>query len=54
MGQTMLIVNPSVMRFTFDVPMQRWSTVLDALLYAKAHEDSAIRDSCRIASWNEG
>ncbi|MGA9151275.1 MAG: succinate dehydrogenase iron-sulfur subunit, partial [Candidatus Nitrosopolaris sp.] len=37
---------------TFDVPIQRWTTVLDALLYAKAYEDNsiAIRYSCRMAS----
>jgi succinate dehydrogenase / fumarate reductase, iron-sulfur subunit len=37
---------------TFDVPIQRWTTVLDALLYAKAYEDTsiAIRYSCRMAS----
>ncbi|MFY9872009.1 MAG: succinate dehydrogenase iron-sulfur subunit [Candidatus Nitrosopolaris sp.] len=37
---------------TFEVPIQRWTTVLDALLYAKAYEDTsiAIRYSCRMAS----
>ncbi len=37
---------------TFDVPIQRWTTVLDALLYAKAYKDTsiAIRYSCRMAS----
>ncbi len=27
---------------TFDIPVQRWSTVLDALLYAKSYLDSSI------------
>jgi len=37
---------------TFDVPVERWTTVLDALLYAKAYNDHsiAIRYSCRQAS----
>lgn len=37
---------------TFDIPVQRWSTVLDALLYAKSYLDSSIgiRYSCRMAS----
>jgi succinate dehydrogenase / fumarate reductase iron-sulfur subunit len=37
---------------TYDIPVQRWTTVLDALLYAKFHLDSsiAIRYSCRMAS----
>lgn len=37
---------------TFDVPVQRWTTVLDALLYAKSYKDSSIgiRYSCRMAS----
>jgi len=37
---------------TFDVPIQRWTTVLDALLFAKAYKDNsiAIRYSCRMAS----
>jgi succinate dehydrogenase / fumarate reductase, iron-sulfur subunit len=37
---------------TFKVPTQRWTTVLDALLYAKSYQDSsiAIRYSCRMAS----
>lgn len=37
---------------TFDIPVQRWSTVLDALLYAKSYLDSTIgiRYSCRMAS----
>jgi succinate dehydrogenase / fumarate reductase iron-sulfur subunit len=37
---------------TFDIPVQRWTTVLDALLYAKAYKDSSIgiRYSCRMAS----
>src|SRR5215831_9730880 len=36
----------------FEVPIQRWTTVLDALLYAKAYKDSSIgiRYSCRMAS----
>lgn len=36
----------------FEVPTQRWTTVLDALLYAKAYKDTgiAIRYSCRMAS----
>jgi succinate dehydrogenase / fumarate reductase iron-sulfur subunit len=36
----------------FDVPTQRWTTVLDALLYAKAYRDTSIgiRYSCRMAS----
>ncbi len=37
---------------TFEVPAERWTTVLDALLHAKAHKDHsiAIRYSCRMAS----
>src|ERR671925_1672545 len=37
---------------SFLVPVRRWTTVLDALLYAKEHFDSsiAIRYSCRMAS----
>src|SRR6266516_5287057 len=37
---------------TFDIPVKRWTTVLDALLYAKSYLDSslAIRYSCRMAS----
>ena len=37
---------------TFKVPTQRWTTVLDALLYAKSYQDSSIgiRYSCRMAS----
>lgn len=37
---------------SFVVPIRRWTTVLDALLYAKEHLDSsiAIRYSCRMAS----
>jgi succinate dehydrogenase / fumarate reductase iron-sulfur subunit len=37
---------------TIEVPVQRWTTVLDALLYAKAYKDPsiAIRYSCRMAS----
>src|SRR6187200_41483 len=36
----------------FEVPVQRWTTVLDALLYAKSYSDSSlgIRYSCRMAS----
>lgn len=36
----------------FEVPIQRWTTVLDALLYAKGYLDRsiAIRYSCRMAS----
>ena len=36
----------------FEVPVERWTTVLDALLYAKAYLDHsiAIRYSCRMAS----
>jgi succinate dehydrogenase / fumarate reductase iron-sulfur subunit len=37
---------------SFPIPIRRWTTVLDALLYAKEHLDSsiAIRYSCRMAS----
>lgn len=37
---------------TFEIPIQRWTTVLDALLYAKSYHDSSIgiRYSCRMAS----
>src|ERR671916_638689 len=37
---------------SFSVPVRRWTTVLDALIYAKEHSDSsiAIRFSCRMAS----
>lgn len=37
---------------TFEIPIQRWTTVLDALLYAKSYQDSSIgiRYSCRMAS----
>jgi len=37
---------------TFSVPVERWTTVLDALLSAKAYDDHsiAIRYSCRQAS----
>jgi succinate dehydrogenase / fumarate reductase iron-sulfur subunit len=37
---------------SFQVPVQRWTTVLDALLYAKQYSDHsiAIRYSCRMAS----
>ena len=36
----------------FEVPVQRWTTVLDALLHAKSYLDQsiAIRYSCRMAS----
>jgi succinate dehydrogenase / fumarate reductase, iron-sulfur subunit len=36
----------------FEVPVQRWTTVLDALLHAKGYLDKsiAIRYSCRMAS----
>ena len=36
----------------FEVPVQRWTTVLDALLHAKSYLDKsiAIRYSCRMAS----
>src|ERR671939_1498680 len=35
-----------------EVPVQRWTTVLDALLYAKQYKDPSIgiRYSCRMAS----
>ena len=45
--------NGDMARFDkFDVPTQRWTTVLDALLYAKAYKDTSIgiRYSCRMAS----
>jgi len=37
---------------TFEVTTQRWTTVLDALLYVKAYKDASIgiRYSCRMAS----
>jgi succinate dehydrogenase / fumarate reductase, iron-sulfur subunit len=37
---------------TFEIPVQRWTTVLDALLVAKSYHDNslAIRYSCRMAS----
>jgi succinate dehydrogenase / fumarate reductase iron-sulfur subunit len=37
---------------TVEVPVQRWTTVLDALLHAKAYKDPSIgiRYSCRMAS----
>ena len=37
---------------TFEIPAQRWMTVLDALLFAKSYHDSSIgiRYSCRMAS----
>src|SRR5881397_2122149 len=37
---------------SIEVPVQRWTTVLDALLYAKAYKDKSIgiRYSCRMAS----
>ena len=36
---------------SFEVPVQRWTTVLDALIYAKSNRDSSIgiRYSCRMA-----
>jgi succinate dehydrogenase / fumarate reductase, iron-sulfur subunit len=36
----------------FEIPVQRWTTVLDALIYAKSYQDSSIgiRYSCRMAS----
>jgi succinate dehydrogenase / fumarate reductase iron-sulfur subunit len=44
--------NDSARYDTFEVPAERWTTVLDALLYAKAYQDHsiAIRYSCRMAS----
>src|SRR3989442_10828100 len=45
--------NGDLARFDkFDVPTQRWTTVLDALLYAKSYKDTSIgiRYSCRMAS----
>jgi succinate dehydrogenase / fumarate reductase, iron-sulfur subunit len=37
---------------SIEVPAQRWTTVLDALLYAKEYKDASIgiRYSCRMAS----
>jgi succinate dehydrogenase / fumarate reductase iron-sulfur subunit len=37
---------------SIEVPVQRWTTVLDALLYAKEYKDASIgiRYSCRMAS----
>jgi succinate dehydrogenase / fumarate reductase iron-sulfur subunit len=37
---------------TFEIPIKRWTTVLDALLHAKSYCDSSIgiRYSCRMAS----
>ncbi|MGI0022508.1 MAG: succinate dehydrogenase/fumarate reductase iron-sulfur subunit, partial [Nitrososphaeraceae archaeon] len=37
---------------TFEVPYEKWTTVLDALLYVKSYIDPsvAIRYSCRMAS----
>jgi succinate dehydrogenase / fumarate reductase iron-sulfur subunit len=37
---------------SFEVPVQRWTTVLEALLYVKSYLDSSIgiRYSCRMAS----
>ena len=37
---------------TFEIPVKRWTTVLDALLHAKSYCDSSIgiRYSCRMAS----
>jgi succinate dehydrogenase / fumarate reductase, iron-sulfur subunit len=36
----------------FNVPVKKWTTVLDALLHAKSYQDSSIgiRYSCRMAS----
>src|ERR671922_511689 len=36
----------------FEIPVERWTTVLDALIYAKEHLDASIciRYSCRMAS----
>ena len=36
----------------YQIPVQRWMTVLDALLFAKSYLDSSIgiRYSCRMAS----
>jgi succinate dehydrogenase / fumarate reductase iron-sulfur subunit len=48
--------NPSKDRYAtydeYDVTAERWTTVLDALLYIKAHIDHsiALRYSCRMAS----
>jgi succinate dehydrogenase / fumarate reductase, iron-sulfur subunit len=37
---------------SFEIPLKRWTTVLDALIYAKSYIDSSIgiRYSCRMAS----
>jgi succinate dehydrogenase / fumarate reductase iron-sulfur subunit len=37
---------------SFEIPLKRWTTVLDALIYAKSYLDSSIgiRYSCRMAS----
>ena len=37
---------------SFEVPVQRWTTVLDALIYVKSNRDSSIgiRYLCRMAS----
>jgi succinate dehydrogenase / fumarate reductase iron-sulfur subunit len=37
---------------SFEIPLKRWTTVLDALIYAKSYMDSSIgiRYSCRMAS----
>jgi succinate dehydrogenase / fumarate reductase iron-sulfur subunit len=37
---------------TFEIPIQRWTTELDALLYVKSYQDSSIGIlySCRMAS----
>jgi succinate dehydrogenase / fumarate reductase, iron-sulfur subunit len=37
---------------SFEIPLKRWTTVLDALIYAKSYADSSIgiRYSCRMAS----
>jgi succinate dehydrogenase / fumarate reductase iron-sulfur subunit len=36
----------------FEIPAKRWTTVLDALIYAKEHLDASIciRYSCRMVS----
>jgi succinate dehydrogenase / fumarate reductase iron-sulfur subunit len=46
------IKQDSVSYDSFEVPVQRWTTVLDALLYAKSYHDNSIgiRYSCRMAS----
>src|SRR5919202_6728734 len=37
---------------SFEIPLKRWTTVLDALIYGKSYMDSSIgiRYSCRMAS----